>query len=152
MDQSDLIDTLNDLVENCKDGEFGFRSTADHTKTQSLQQLLQARADECQSAAKELQTLILQLGGKPADSGTIAGALHRGWVATKGTLAGYSDLNMLEEAERGEDTALARYRAALKEELPAEVRAILQRQYEGASRNHVQVRSLRDQERARDAA
>lgn len=151
MDTSQTIDTLNDLIENCKDGEYGFRSTAEHARTESLKQILLNRADDCQRAAQELQTLVAQLGGEQADSGTALGAAHRGWVAVKGTLAGYSDLNMLEEAERGEDAALERYRLALEEDLPPDVRTVVQRQYEGTKRNHVQIRELRNQARARDA-
>ena len=74
--------------------------------------------------------------------------MHRGWVSVKGTLAGHSDVNMLEEAERGEDTALERYRDALKEPLPETVRMLVQRQYEGVKRNHDEVRNLRNQARA----
>ncbi len=51
---------------------------------------------------------------------------------------------MLDECERGEDAALARYRKALKETLPADVRSILERQYQGAQRNHDQIKALRD--------
>lgn len=150
MDRDELIDTLNDLIENCKDGEFGFRSTAEHARTGNLKQLFVARADECRHAAEELQALVVQLGGEAPDGGTLAGAAHRGWVAVKGTLAGYSDLNMLEETERGEDAAVARYRAELKKDLPPDVRAIIQRQYEGAQRNHDQIRALRDQARMQE--
>ena len=152
MDATKTTDTLNDLIENCKDGEYGFRSTAEHARTESLKQVFLTRADDCQRAAAELQTLVAQLGGKQADGGTVLGAAHRGWVAVKGALAGYSDLRMLEEAERGEDAAVARYRDALDQELPADVRAVVQRQYEGAQRNHAQIRELRDQARARDQA
>lgn len=153
MDNKKVIDTLNDLIENCKDGEFGFQSSAEHARTASLKTTFLARSQDCRQAAEELRGLVAQLGGKSSpDGGTIAGAAHRGWVAVKGTLAGYSDLNMLEEAERGEDTALERYRNALEEDLPADVRTVVQRQYEGAKRNHVEIRNLRDAARAADKA
>ena len=42
---------------------------------------------------------------------------------------------------------MARYRKALKEELPANVRALVERQLMGAQRNHDQVKALRDQAR-----
>ena len=102
------------------------------------------RADDCQHGARELQTLIVQLGGKPDEGGSATGAMHRGWVAVRGTLQGYSDQAMLEECERGEDAAMDRYRDALKEELPENVRSLVQRQYEGVKRNHDQIRTLRD--------
>jgi uncharacterized protein (TIGR02284 family) len=148
MDQKSLINCLNDLIENCKDGEFGFRSTGEHLHAADLQSLFLNRAEECRQAAAELQTLVLQMGGNAQEHGSVSGAAHRGWVAVKGTLTGYSDLKMLEEAERGEDVAIDRYRKALAEELPPEVRVVVERQYEGAKRNHMQVRALRDQARA----
>ncbi|MFT3815591.1 MAG: PA2169 family four-helix-bundle protein [Acidovorax sp.] len=147
MDQKQVIDTLNDLIENCKDGEFGFRSTAEHARTASLKQIFLVRAEDCKTAAQQLQSVVASMGGDSADSGTLAGAAHRGWVAVKGTLAGYSDLKMLEEAERGEDAAIERYREALEQDLPADVRNIVQMQYEGAKRNHLQIRELRDKAR-----
>jgi uncharacterized protein (TIGR02284 family) len=56
---------------------------------------------------------------------------------------------MLEECERGEDAAVARYRKALKSELPPAVRTLVERQAEGAQRNHDQIRDLRDQYKAK---
>lgn len=151
MDRKDLIDTLNNLIENCKDGEYGFRRTSEHAQSADLKRTLLARADDCAQGAAELQTVVLQLGGEPHERGTVAGAAHRGWVAVEGVLSGGSDLRMLEEAERGEDTALSRYRDALEKDLPPDVRAIVERQYEGVKRNHAQVRTLRNQARAAKA-
>ncbi|WP_341677998.1 PA2169 family four-helix-bundle protein [Niveibacterium sp. SC-1] len=142
------INTLNDLIENSKDGEAGFKQCAEKADSEALQRLFGARAQECASAAAELQSIVASSGETPETSGTASGALHRGWVSLKAALSRDDDLAMLEECERGEDHALARYRDALKEELPADVRMVVQRQYEGAKRNHDQVRSLRDQARS----
>jgi uncharacterized protein (TIGR02284 family) len=147
MEKRDLIDILNRLIATCKDGEYGFQSCGEHVNSQELRRLFIARAEDCRQGATELQALIRQNGGEPEDSGSATGAVHRGWVAVKGTLAGYSDLAMLEECERGEDAALARYRSALEEALPADVRGVVERQFEGVKRNHLQIRTLRDQMR-----
>lgn len=88
-------------------------------------QLFVRCAEECRTAAIQLQALVVQLGGSVEDSGTVAGAAHRGWGAVKGTLAGYTDKAILEEAERGKDTAVVRHRAAREEELPPDVRAVV---------------------------
>jgi len=40
------------------------------------------------------------------------------------------------------------YRDAIKEDLPDDVAAVVQRQYEGVKRNHDQIRALRNQHRA----
>jgi uncharacterized protein (TIGR02284 family) len=139
---------LNDILETAKDGEYGFRACAEHTKAQDIKTLFLRHADECRAAAAEMASEVRRLGGKADDGGTASGSMHRGWVAVRGTLTGYSDLAMLDECERGEDTALARYRKALKQNLPAEIRSILQKQFQGAQRNHDQIKMLRDQFRA----
>lgn len=140
----DAVDTLNDLLECCRDGEYGFRECAANTKAQDIQTLLVRRAGDCGAAAVELQTLIRQMDGEAGDSGTVSGAMHRGWVSVKGTLSGYSDKAMLDECERGEDSAVAQYRKALKQDLPAASRAVVERQAQGAQRNHDEIRAMRD--------
>ena len=63
MSQDDVIDCLNTLIETSKDGEFGFRTSAEQTADAQLKQLLLQRADECRSAATELQALVRDHGG-----------------------------------------------------------------------------------------
>jgi uncharacterized protein (TIGR02284 family) len=110
--------------------------------------LFATRAEGCRQAGEELIQLIRRYGGEPASGGTASGALHRGWVALKGTVGADSELSILESCERGEDTAIARYRKALKENLPADVLEVVQRQADGAQRNHDQIRDLRNAARA----
>jgi uncharacterized protein (TIGR02284 family) len=148
MSNDDIVDTLNDLIETSKDGEYGFRASAEYLKDPAIQQAFLARAEDCRQAASELQALVVRFGGKAEDSGTAAGAMHRGWVAVKGVLSGYSDKAILEETERGEDTAMNSYRKALEQALPPDVRSVVERQFEGVKRNHLQVRTWRDQARA----
>lgn len=148
MSNDDIVDTLNDLIETCKDGEYGFRASAEYLRDPAIKQSFMTRAEDCREAAAELQALVMRFGGKAEDSGTAVGAMHRGWVAVKGTLAGYTDKAILEETERGEDTALSAYRKALEQALPPEVRTIVERQFDGVKRNHLQVRIWRDQARA----
>lgn len=145
MENSKVVDVLNDLIENCKDGQYGFSTSAQRVGSVSLRQVLEQRAQDCASAATELQSLVLQYGGKPEQEGSVAGTVHCGWVKVVDAVTGSDDHAILNECERGEDAALARYRAALKEDdLPADVRAVIQRQQQGAQRNHDQIKALRD--------
>jgi uncharacterized protein (TIGR02284 family) len=143
-----VIDSLNDLLENARDGELGFREAAEHTKTPSLSAVFGRRAESCRTAAAELQDRIARLGGKVDEGGSLTGAAHRVWVHIRGLLGGASDETMLNECERGEDAALARYRKALKQNLPEDIHAMVRRQFEGAQRNHDMIKALRDQVRA----
>jgi len=143
-DNDNVIDTLNDLIETSRDGEYGFRTSAEHAQSSELKTLLTRHAEECRSAAQELMALVRQLGGKAEESGSVSGALHRGWVSVRSALSGHTDQATLDECERGEDVAVASYRKALKQELPAAIRSVVERQAQGAQRNHDQIKALRD--------
>ncbi|WP_053076655.1 PA2169 family four-helix-bundle protein [Caenimonas sp. SL110] len=147
-DKGDVIDVLQDLAECSHDGEYGFRACAEQAERSDLKSFFLQRADECRAAAAELNDQIRTLGGNTADHGTAAAALHRGWVAVKATLSTYDDKAVLEECEKGEDNAKARYTNAMKKPLPGPIKAIVERQLQGVQRNHDQVRQMRDQARA----
>ena len=140
----DAVDTLNDLLEVCRDGEYGFRECAAHTNAADLKTVLVQRGEDCRRASADLITLIRQMGGECDEGGTAMGAIHRGWVAAKGKLTGYSDLDMLNECERAEDVALAHYRKALNQNLPEAAHALVKQQASGTQRNHDQIKALRD--------
>ena len=148
MTHDKVIDTLNDLIETSKDGEYGFGACAEHIRAGDLRALLLRRAAECAQASRELQSQVIALGAEPDRHGTAAGAAHRGWVSLRSVLSRYTDLAMLEECERGEDKALARYRSALKNDLPLPVRSLIERQLEGVQAHHDQIREIRDRLRA----
>jgi uncharacterized protein (TIGR02284 family) len=59
-----VVDVLKDLVECCKDGEYGFRECAEQAKREDLKSMFLQRADDCRRGAQELNELpIRQLGG-----------------------------------------------------------------------------------------
>lgn len=148
MDTKDVISTLNDLIETSKDGEAGFKACADDAQSVNLKNTFSARAQECGKAAAELQALVLQLGGDPEDSTSISGDMHRRWVDIKSAITGKDDQAVLNECERGEDVAKKSYKTALDKDLPPDIRAVVQRQYEGVLRNHDEVKALRDSHRS----
>lgn len=149
MDTKETISVLNDLIETSKDGEKGFRECAEDLKNPQLKTTMVQRAQDCATAVAELQQLVRSLGGDPETSGSVAGDLHRRWVDLRSLVTGKDDEAILNECERGEDVALKSYRKALDKDLPADIRVVVQRQFQGVQRNHDQVKALRDAERAR---
>ncbi len=142
-----VIATLNSLIENCKDGEHGFRTCAEDISNLELKSLFENRAEGCAKGARELQDEVRRLGGEPKDGGSTSGALHRVWVDIKSAVTGKDDESILTELERGEDVAVSRYRSALEQGLPPDIRALIERQLQGAIRNHDEIRNLRDRYR-----
>ncbi len=76
------------------------------------------------------------------------GAAHRGWVSLKNVMSSRDNRAILEECEKGEDYAKARYAEALTRSLPGELRALVEQQYKGVVENHDRVRDLRNQYRS----
>lgn len=147
MDNDEVVSTLNDLIETCKDGEEGFRTCANDIKSAQLKPFFLDRAQSCATAAAQLQEMVRTYGGDPETSSGLGGTLHRRWVDIKSLITGKDDKSILNECERGEDVAVKSYRTALEKNLPPEVRAVVERQYQGVLKNHDQVKALREQAR-----
>jgi uncharacterized protein (TIGR02284 family) len=144
-----VIATLNELIETSKDGEKGFALAARDTKEPELNEVFRQGEGACRAAAAELQDQVRQLGGDAAEFGSMKAAAHRGWISLKTAMSSRDDMAILEECERGEDYAKARYGAALNVDLPEPVRSVIARQYQGVKVNHDRVRDLRNRFRDR---
>lgn len=138
------IATLNDLIETSKDGEKGFALAANATHEPDLNSVFRTGEESCRSAAVELQDQVRLLGGNAEEAGTMMAAAHRGWISIKAAISSRDDVAILEECERGEDYAKARYANALKSDLPESARTVVERQYRDVVATHDRVRDLRN--------
>jgi uncharacterized protein (TIGR02284 family) len=141
------ISTLNNLIETCKDGERGFKTAADGLTAPDIKNRFLQYSRERAQMTSELQAEVRRLGGDPERSGSMAGALHRGWLDIKSIVTGKDDHAIVAEAERGEDVAKNAYESALQEPLPASARLLVQQQAMKVRQAHDDVRSLRDREK-----
>lgn len=140
------ISTLNNLIETLKDGQKGFAAAAEDVPDADLKALFLKYSQQRTQLAGELQGLAKIHGeAEPTDSGSVAGAIHRGWIDLKAALASRDNHAILAECERGEDVAVAAYKKALEDtDLPADVRSIIESQYSTVKSTHDHVRNLRD--------
>jgi uncharacterized protein (TIGR02284 family) len=136
-----VISTLNNLIETCRDGQEGFRTAAGHVSTHEMKELLHGYSLQRSGFAGELQDEVRRLGGEPAEAGSLAASLHRGWIDLKSAVAGGDERAVLEECERGEEAAVRAYRGALDADLPAAVRALVERQFAEVKKAHDRLRS-----------
>jgi uncharacterized protein (TIGR02284 family) len=140
----DVVSTLNGLIETCKDGQEGFQQAAEGVQNSQLKSLFYEYGQQRAQFVGELQGLVRELGGDPENSGSISGAIHRGWINIKSAVTGQDEGAILNEAERGEDVAKNAYKNALEENLPANVADIVQTQYNAVLAAHDQIKALRD--------
>ncbi len=141
-DNDKVISTLNNLIETCKDGQNGFQTAADGVKDSELKTLFHTYAQQRAQFAAELQSEVRRLGGDPENTGSVAATLHRGWINIKSTVTGKDDAAILAECERGEDSAKSNYEEATNMTLPADVSAIVNRQYGQVKETHDRIRDL----------
>src|ERR1043166_6772938 len=144
MDRDDVIDTLNDLIETSLDGEGGFQTCADTVTNPTLKMFFEQKAMRCREGARQLQQIVREMGGSPDREGSVSGDMHRFWMNIKSSIAGMDDHAVLDECERGEDAAKESYENALKQDLPGDVRLVVERQYAEVKANHDRVKELRN--------
>ena len=142
IDNSDVISTLNNLIETCKDGQNGFQTAADGVKNAELKTLFHTYGQQRAQFAGELQAEVRRLGGDPEQTGSVAATLHRGWINIKSAVTGEDEAAVISECERGEDSAVRNYQEAINAGLPADVRAIVERQYTEVKEAHERIRAL----------
>jgi uncharacterized protein (TIGR02284 family) len=137
----DVRESLNDLIQICKDGSMGFRLAADKVAP-TYSSLFTQFAAERDAFVAELQDEVRALGGEPADSGDATGALHRGWINIKSALTS-GDKAIIDECERGEDAAVEAYQKALRNDPPPEIYALVARQYSKVKSAHDRVSAIK---------
>jgi uncharacterized protein (TIGR02284 family) len=144
MNNDDVIDTLNHLIAISKDGVNGMKSAAEHAKSADLKGTLERLSVERGQVASELESLVRGLGGDPEKSGTTLGAAHRGWMNLKEAVSIADDKSLMEECERGEDSAMKEFREAIAQPFPSQVQAKVQDCFQQVKRSHDQIRRLRN--------
>ena len=138
----EVISTLNSLIETCRDGREGFRTAAEGVRGAELRELFHNYARQRGSFVGEVQDEVRRLGGAPEQTGSLVATLHRGWMGLRAALEGDDDRAIVSECERGESVALETYRSALGTDMPADVRAMVERQFAEIKEAHNLVANL----------
>jgi uncharacterized protein (TIGR02284 family) len=146
LSNDDTVGVLNTLIETCRDGQEGFKDAAEAVKDSELKTVFYEFSQQRAQFSAVLQELVRELGGDPENSGSTAGALHRGWIELKGAITGGSDEAILNECERGEDSAKENYKQALESNLPANIADVVRQQSQAVQAAHNRVRDLRNAE------
>lgn len=147
METDNTAAVLEDLIETLEDGRKGFEQAADRiedsdepTLAIDLRRFAQQRTD----FSVELRELAGAHGIEIDEEGSTGGALHRGWMTLKDALTGDDPRAVLAAAETGEDHAVSEYEDALAEDLPSDVRSVIERQAREVKTAHDRVKALRD--------
>jgi len=130
-----------DLIQTLEDGANGFSSAADKLESDGRPDLavhFRTFSAERSTFGDELQVLAATYGDEVERSGSIAAAVHRGWMAVKDTIAGSDPDGVLDAALQGEDHAVSEFQKALDSDISPELRVVVARQ-------SASVQAVRDQ-------
>ena len=143
--QKETISTLNSLIETLKDGQEGFKQSAEGVDDPQLKSIFDEYSLQRSRFAGELQSEVRSMGEPdPEDSSSASGAMHRAWINVKSAVTSRDRHAILAEAERGEDSAVSAYKDAMSQDLPAPIKSIVARQATQVKEAHDRIRSLRD--------
>ena len=136
-----------DLVETLKDGRDGFTAAAERLRGSNQPELaatMQRLAEQRAQFAGEIVAMGHDYGDDVDESGSAAGALHRGWLKVKDAVTGDDAGSVLGAAVTGEDHAVSEYEKALGEDLSDGFRSVLQRQHASVVAARDEVSQLQD--------
>lgn len=144
---SDDTNAAKELVETLKDGERGFAKAAEKLRDSdrpewatTLQNLSKQRA--------EFRGEIVALGHEYSEdvdeSGSVAAALHRGWISLRDALTGDDPKGVLGAALTGENHAVSEFEKALEEDLSPGFREVVTRQHAAVVAARDDIQALQD--------
>jgi uncharacterized protein (TIGR02284 family) len=142
MEQPALVSLLNELLDTLEDAHAGYQVAAQGLKDMKMKRALGQIALERKGFFEELRTEIVRRGAVPRQRGTVAGALHRGWIQMK-ELGRAAPAAILEECGRGEAASIRLYKEALSKDLPAEVRQTVALQLDQITADRERLLELR---------
>lgn len=136
-----------DLIKTLEDGKEGFARAAEKladSDRPDLSTKMQAFSEQRARFSAELEQLAASYDDDIDEDGSVAGTIHRGWMAVKDAIAGSDPEGVLEAAEQGEDHAVSEYRDALDADISPNLRVVVERQFTEVQQTHDQVKALRN--------
>ncbi len=147
-DEGQVVSVLADLVESLEDSRKGFLDAAEHLDRSGhhdLAERMKQFSDHRTRLSLELREVATGFGEPIEESGSVGGAVHRGWMSIKDAVSDDDPHEVLAAAEKGEDHAVAEYERALEKiELRNDVRKVIQKQASEVRAAHDEVKMLRE--------
>lgn len=138
MEMAEAIDLIRSMIAAAHEDEYEYRGCAGEALSDELCAMLSERAERAAIYRRELEDLFVLIATESRQREPHAGTmrametLHRTGMRCGSRAAPspvVSDEALLLECERKEDELLMRYRDVLEEELPPEVRSVLELQF-----------------------
>ena len=140
----EIIERLNGLIETARDGERGYLTAAADVKNSELRSIFEEYAEQRRKFVRELEAEVERLGGRPVESGSVAAAVHRGWIDLKGAISGGGVHAIVAACETGEDAAQAAFERVVNLDISGATRTLVEKQWRQIQEAHQRMRHLKD--------
>jgi uncharacterized protein (TIGR02284 family) len=123
------VHALNNLIQICKAGEFGFRQAAEELETKEHRILANTTAFKRHEFATALEDQVAKFGVTPPDHATVQAGIHRFWMNLRHAINKRNDEVVLDECRRGEESALKTYQDVFESKLLPDMEEMLRAQF-----------------------
>ena len=144
MTKEEQINHIHDLIAVAKDGELGYHTAAQHVDDSRLATIFSEYAKERAGFVRDLQQESVRLDGdRAADSGTVSGAVFRGWMNLKSAITGGGPEAIVAACETGEDSAAAAFERVVNMDVTGQTRALIEAQWAKIKEAHQRMIHLK---------
>lgn len=137
-----LAAELKDLLQLNLNGQNGYTAAATDLKNEDYKTLLEGYAQERSEHADALSELLRANHYAPEKTGSLAGALHEGWMNLRSALSS-GDISVFAECERADELALAAYQEVIGRTTDEPILEILRHQFTNIRNAYERVKALR---------
>ena len=126
MENSKLVEGLNELLENNYDSERGYKNAADKSENPMLSAFYRNKASQRYSFGHQIKEHIKELGGTPDKGTSVAGDLHNAWINFRTVLSFDKEEAILDAIEDGEEACVEDYKEFLNmDNIPGSIRSTI---------------------------
>ncbi|HZJ19230.1 MAG TPA: PA2169 family four-helix-bundle protein [Pricia sp.] len=141
----EMVDQLEEILEKNRDAEKGYRKAAENADSANLKNYFEKKSRERKTFNESLKRELVANYDDIDDDGTFSGTVHRTWMDIKAFFSGDNDESMLEEAIRGDKSAVEEYEEVLEDAtLPASIATLLRNQQMKIRTDLNKIKSLED--------
>ncbi|MBT8202346.1 MAG: PA2169 family four-helix-bundle protein [Acidimicrobiia bacterium] len=133
-DDARTREALESLIDIAADGVEGHKRSAELVEDAVAKPLFELWSRQRADFLATLQQFGAEYDVTTGDPGTGSGTVHRAWLTTLEAVAG--DDAVIGAAATGESVAIATYESALENDLPSELRTVVQEQYNSIREIH----------------
>lgn len=144
MENDKVVSLLNGLLTKNYDAEKGYKEAGEKIEHSTLRSYFENQAKNRYDFGHEIKALISKYGGEPDKGTSVAGDLHRTWIAIRDAFTD-GDQAIYDECIRGEEAFSEEYAEVLNDEvIPQDVKELVRKQKDSVDKALASLRTMED--------